>query len=455
MNAGRAAVLAASCLFLLALFRAAQAFLGARAAYVAFFMAVFSPTLLAHATLVTTDFLFAVFYFLFFCCWGKWEISSQTGEGASRRAAWAWAALSGGSLAACFSGKFSAVAVIPVMSLWLILRRFRLPFDGRSWLFFVGTFFLVLAAIYQGSGLPFFFSGLRYTLQRVQGGRGSFLMGEHFTEGRWYYFPATFLLKTPLPVLAGLAGALWLAFRRRLRLPWFLVLPPLVYFVLACASSVNIGHRHILPVYPFLFLTLGAAAQALWDRRWPRVLAAALGLALAASSLRARPFFLAYFHEGVGGRDKGYRYLVDSNADWGQGLRALRDYLDRAGVKNIYLSYFGTAEPNAYGISYAAVAPITLPHFPDRDVDLRQEPRALLVVAATNLQAAYFVDKDIFGWLKDRRPEAVVAGSLLVFDVTHDAESHQRLARLFDAMGKTEMARRERAWAEALLSRGP
>ena len=71
----------------------------------------------------------------------------------------------------------------------------------------------------------------------------------------------------------------------------------------------------------------------------------------AVEAIAIHPHFLAYFNEIVGGSANGYKHLTDSNVDWGQGLKALGESLsekDRA--DGIYLCYFGTADPHAYGI---------------------------------------------------------------------------------------------------------
>jgi hypothetical protein len=258
----------------------------------------------------------------------------------------------------------------------------------------------------------------------------------------------TVLLKTPLAVLILLAWTLLLNGRNRVRLPWIFYLPPAVYFLIACISSVQIGHRLVLPIYPFLFLILGVGVRWLWTSLPTKAAVLALGAWLAASTVSARPYFLAYFHEAAGGPDNGHRYLTDSNVDWGQGLRALKAYLDERGIRQIYLSYFGTADPNAYGLRYASVASFTLPSFPDQDVDLSREPRPLLVVSATNYQSTYFPDRT-FRWLRSRRPAAILAGSLLVFDLTGDADAFLRVAGIFRRWGKEGAARGAEAMARA------
>lgn len=438
MTLGRSAILFLSCLFLVGLFAAAWSLYGPVAAWAAFLVGVFSPSLLAHGSLVTTDFLFTAFYFFFFICFGFWE----------REPLWRWAILSGVCLGLSFCSKFSAVAIGPVLALWLLKRGLRIPFPWRQILMFLGAAAAVVLLVYQFMGLPMFLAGLDFTLGRVQAGRSTFLMGHYSLTGWWYYFPMAFLIKTPLPVIAGVMAAAVMAWKKKIRLPWFLFLPPAVYFTLACMSSVQIGYRYVLPIEPFLCLALGAAVGGFWSWHGAKTLCAGLALWLAAGTLWARPFFLSYFNEMAGGPSKGYRYLTDSNIDWGQGLLALRNYMREAGVRKIYLSYFGTADPAAYGIDYSCVAPYGVVPPRDPDADLRDEPKIWLAISATNYQSTYFDDRHLFSWLKAREPLALVGGSILIFDIGHDPESHRRLADIFDRMGKTDAARRERAWTE-------
>ena len=85
-------------------------------------------------------------------------------------------------------------------------------------------------------------------------------------------------------------------------------------------------------------------------------------------------------------------------------MRALKGYLKTKGIRRIYLSYFGTADPNSYGITHAAVGPLTIPNFKDAEVDLRMEKQALFVISATNYQHTYLKDTSIFDWLHRMTP---------------------------------------------------
>jgi hypothetical protein len=137
-----------------------------------------------------------------------------------------------------------------------------------------------------------------------------------------------------------------------------------VYWIVAIYSHLNIGHRHLLPTYPPLFVLCGAAAS--WLRGWPGIrnesaprlgfsrgfgigLCVALGLLTAETAYRF-PHYLAYFN-GIVRPDQAYRHLVDSSLDWGQDLPGVRRYIEtRDPARPIYLSYFGFANPVHFGI---------------------------------------------------------------------------------------------------------
>src|SRR5262249_48241866 len=136
----------------------------------------------------------------------------------------------------------------------------------------------------------------------------------------------------------------------------FLLVPSGVYFAAMAATRVNLGLRYILPIYPFLFVLAARVGTISFANVLATLLVrlgafAAVGL-LAASSPMVAPHQLAYLNELIGGPDQGHRYLSDSNLDWGQDLKGLKNYMDREGIPVIYLSYFGTAPPSGWGIRY-------------------------------------------------------------------------------------------------------
>jgi len=129
----------------------------------------------------------------------------------------------------------------------------------------------------------------------------------------------------------------------------------IVYAAVAVLQNVDIGHRHILPIYPALFILAGGAVALLWGR-WAfslRVLIGLLLLARMGESIATYPHYLAYFSPLVGGPEQAYKHLVDSSLDWGTGLRGLKRWLDTnnpGGHAPVYLAYFGTDSPDYHGI---------------------------------------------------------------------------------------------------------
>ncbi len=228
--------------------------------------------------------------------------------------------------------------------------------EPGQWQIRLATPLLAAAAEHRAVPEAYVF-GLATTLRDARN-RPSYLLGTVYTGARWYYFPVAVAVKTPLPVLLLAAlGAVVLVRRRRKTgaggadlARAFVV--PVVFLGLAMASSLNLGVRHVLPVFPFLLLLAGVAGAELGRGRGRRIALAAAGVWLLAGTIAVFPSFLAYFNEGAGGPDNGLRWLADSNLDWGQDLPRLQLWMKRHSVARLNLCYFGSAEPDYYGIDY-------------------------------------------------------------------------------------------------------
>jgi hypothetical protein len=182
-----------------------------------------------------------------------------------------------------------------------------------------------------------------------------FLNGEIGTDGWWYYFPEAILLKsTPsLLVLVGAIGACLLVRRLPLSLNGLFLIIPLLYFLLiTCWKAMNLGHRYVAPIYPLLFVIAGLSGRALDGINWKSGALVVLLLGHTMSSLAAYPRYLSYFNSLRGGPDQGWKYLLDSNIDWGQDLSRLKDWMIEKKVPRVHLAYFGTGDPKAYGIPF-------------------------------------------------------------------------------------------------------
>jgi hypothetical protein len=186
-----------------------------------------------------------------------------------------------------------------------------------------------------------FLWGLADILVGVVGGRVTFLLGQVYEDGKWFFFPLVFLMKSTLPFLALLA-ALPLAGRKfaARREIIFMALPPVVFLFTSTLSGMNLGIRHILPIFPFLIVLAALSASRLSSRSrfaFMAILFVILGHTV--SSLRAYPNYLTYSNEIVGGPQKTHRAMTDSNVDWGQGLLQASTYLSERRISNCWFAY--------------------------------------------------------------------------------------------------------------------
>jgi len=254
--------------------------------------------------------------------------------------------------------------------------------------------------------------------------RSAYLFGESSKQGWWYYFPVAVLIKTPITLLflSFIGLILWAADWTENWLDGlFLVGPPAAYFAVAMAGHLNIGLRHILIVYPFAWLLAGRTIAALFPssmsgtrRRWRGIALACLCLAQVTEFAAVYPDCLAFFNVSVGGPRHGVEYLVDSNLDWGQDLKLLKQWMTEHQVARINLSYFGSADPAYYGIEYNP-----LPGSPFYDYGRIGKPQVpgYIAVSATNLRGPYLSDfaKSLYASLQKRQPVAVLGHCIYVY----------------------------------------
>ena len=412
-TAGRLALVPLALLLLLVVWRWTRALYGEVAGLAALALAAFDPNLVAHAHLVTADLpATALLATAAYACWRAlvhWRLAwgLLAGGALGLAVATKYTALLMAGLLPLFvlvraldpvpwpigrrpgrrvdtaAGRLSVAAMLALVVLaaaWTMLwatYRFRptaapdlaVGLTGhalRAWLGASPPWPLALLAhatewrlIPDAWGLGVVYLVADATLIP----RVSYLAGELSDRGWWYYFPATLALKVPLATLAlaalGAVGAVVVVRRPAVgagdetghrSAMAFVVGFPIALLAVAATSSLDLGLRQVLPVYPFLLILAGGGVAACW--RWRRPAGAAVALAgiawVAIASVRVAPDYLAYFNEAAGGPDRGLRWLADSNLDWGQALRRLPEWLAERGISEVNLCYFGTADPDAY-----------------------------------------------------------------------------------------------------------
>jgi hypothetical protein len=255
--------------------------------------------------------------------------------------------------------------------------------------------------------------------------RPAYLAGRVIPGGTLAYFPIALLFKEPVAaIVAALAafalGVRWL--RRRevdaASHAWLLtclVAPPALYALLAVSSRMNIGVRHVFPLYPFVFVATGVVAARAMRQYGPvaRRAVVALVALLAIETLAGWPDYIAFFNAPSGGPRGGLRLLGDSNLDWGQDLKLLAKWQQENPKERLYLFYNGSADPRGYGITYVNA-------FGGYAFGPPREPMTapgVLAISATNLQGIYTAPElePMLERLRDTEPVEVLGGTMYLY----------------------------------------
>jgi hypothetical protein len=186
-------------------------------------------------------------------------------------------------------------------------------------------------------------------------------------------------------------------------------------------SRLNIGVRYLMPMLPFVYLLLGGlAARAQAAGRWARVTAGILLTAYGGATLAAYPDYLTFFNVLAGGSQGGWRYLANSNNDWGQDLPRLAEWLrDNAPGEVVHLAYFGHMDPARYGIDYVLGTdqPVSGLHAVSLNLLLGM-PYVVMDHGEWRLLGRDLTTpQNRFAWLRDRTPVAKLGETIWVYRV--------------------------------------
>ncbi len=173
--------------------------------------------------------------------------------------------------------------------------------------------------------------------------RFSYLWGRWQDHGWWYYYLVGIPLKEPVALwclAALLLIGLLCKWQPRLRWREIVLSTPGIAVLFFVSSQTGFSHhlRYVMPF--FLCLYLCAARAVAVDKKWVRVAGSFFTLWYAVSSAAILPHSHAFFSEAVGGAEQGWRYLSDSNLDWGQDLLLIREWAQQNPDKRpIWLLY--------------------------------------------------------------------------------------------------------------------
>lgn len=386
-------------------FRFSKDLYGVNGAIMSLFFYSFCPNLIALSSLAVPDLPLALFSFMF--VYFLWRSFHREGNSARY-----WAGL---ALGLALLSKYTALLLLPVALCLFIMQ----PKTSRRKVVviaaIIGSCALSTLLIGYGFDLTPYLLGLKLQMNNAQTA-DVFLMGENSTAGWWYYYFVVFALKTPVSVILLFVCAVFYTIRKsgeERRDMLVLAVPIVAYFAFFSIMPKCSGLRYILPVYPFIFVMIGSLAS-LGIRM--RTFICILGVWHLTSTIAIAPHYLAYFNEIGGGPENGYKYLVDSNLDWGQDLRELKKYMDRNKIKRVSLSYFGSDSPDRYGIAYDWLPSFFLyNHHPEQMPQI--DPNQPLAISVTNLQGTQLGDKEQFKWLLQHEPVARLGYSIFVYDL--------------------------------------
>ncbi|MFH1460853.1 MAG: glycosyltransferase family 39 protein [Patescibacteria group bacterium] len=276
-----------------------------------------------------------------------------------------------------------------------------------------------------------FFAGLLMVIQRASGGNTTYFLGEVSNAAWPHYFPIVFLIKVPLALLILILIALIYSFFQIKKQPkkefiqwlkkYFAELALLIFFafywIISIRSNLNIGVRHILPTFPILYVLIsGQIIKWLKMSNLKYLVIIILLIWYAWGTIKIYPCFLTYFNELVGGPSNGYKYVTDSNLDWGQDLKRLAQYLQEKNIPQIYVDYFGGDDLEyRLGEKYQ-------PWWGNRDPQ-ELPADSWLAVSATFLQGGrglntkgYQAKTDFYNWLNDYEPVKVIGNSIFIYN---------------------------------------
>ncbi len=263
---------------------------------------------------------------------------------------------------------FAIIVFIGILTMWLyyIPHTINMPSQVQKDLITesqVGPFTAPLQIMSDNAltkPLAQWLLGFAMVTAHVEGGHDAYLLGMTSNQGWWYYYPVVIALKTQIPIfiLLILTFVLWKKLDKKdwFTETYFWVLPA-VLLAMGMQGKLCLGIRYMLPIYAYIFVFVSPLANLItldnlkktsknlreFSIAWFIVLM--MGWYML-SGLFTYPHYLSYFNEFIGGYKNGYKYLTDSNIDWGQDIKRLNQWTIDNNVDQIYVDVFpGSYDP--------------------------------------------------------------------------------------------------------------
>ncbi len=458
---GRCMIILIGCVLGWLIYLWARELYGYKGALFSLFLYAFNPNIVAHSSLITIDIGASCFIFLSIYCFWRY-LNNRSGHSIM---------IAGVALGLAQLAKFTALLLYPlffIIVITLILINSDNPKDAKpvdskmksamgylkefcviclislvvinaGYLFhgsfkplseyhLAGNFFKnVFSCLWSGFPIPLpydYLTGLDTQMRIAQGGLPfyvSYLIGEHSLKGWWYYYIIALFVKNPEPffIILLLTIVVWIGNKKgrpdKTTILCIWIPTTTYFFYFSFFTHIPIGIRYILPVFPLLFLAAGHLFNDfILEQKSIRALLAILVLCCILITVSVFPRYLSYFNLVSGGSQNGYRWLIDSNLDWGQSLPALKKYLDDNHIDEIKLGYFGRVDPTIYGINYslaeqepsAGIYAISINFLVGRPYYLLKEKKRELL----------FIDMNYFSKYRTLKPSAVIDNSIYIFD---------------------------------------
>ena len=311
----------------------------------------FSPNLLAHGMLITTDVPVTVFILLTLYLFWRQHDNPR----------WPNSVATGLALGAAMSSKYSGGLLPLLVTALAMLRVFRhsdrkhaLRGEIRNLVIMAATSLFVIEASYLFTESPLTYFANAATVNTNHSPTYEyFLLGQLKQGGWWYYFFVAFIFKVTLATLILTLLAAARSFSGLINRTGEPVLLAGIgfYLVVMSAGANDLGIRYLLPVFPLLFIWISRIAPDYWANRVGRAVLAVLFAWHVWAAVSTFPNYIPFFNELAGGPGRGADILDDSNIDWGQALKQAGAYVKENRIKNVFLCSFSPFEnPLHYGL---------------------------------------------------------------------------------------------------------